>query len=263
MLKTELDTFVRKCHQLWNDGVTAHLDLDTHAGDAWVGLRVRLGQVPGTLLCQVHPFHQGVPRKESPSRQRRRARRAAAREANVDRATDQEAVEANKEDVQQSHEEQTVAENAADVALDHAAEVPAVELGGDQIIDEFCSNAEFNQNILSDENSVSYRFILKDISDIEVFKSKVRQSFLATDVNTLKQHFEISGLEKLPDQLKFFLKMIDDRKAIEAIMNLKADENILMMKIPKKKLRNVIQADRTNTLVILCIFRVCKSPLSV
>ena len=138
-----------------------------------------------------------------------------------------------------------------------------MELGGDQIIDEFCSNAEFNQNILSDENSVSYRFILKDISDIEVFKSKVRQSFLATDVNTLKQHFEISGLEKLPDQLKFFLKMIDDRKAIEAIMNLKADENILMMKIPKKKLRNVIQADRTNTLVILCIFRVCKSPLSV
>ena len=76
---------------------------------------------------------------------------------------------------------------------------------------------------------------MKDISDIEVFKSKVRQSFLATDVNTLKQHFEISGLEKLPDQLKFFLKIIDDRKAIEAIMNLKADENILLMKIPKKK----------------------------
>ena len=53
---TELDTFVKKFHQLWHDGITAHLDLDTHAGDAWVGLRVRLGQVPG-------PVH-------SPSRQR-------------------------------------------------------------------------------------------------------------------------------------------------------------------------------------------------
>jgi hypothetical protein len=35
-------------------------------------------------------------------------------------------------------------------------------------------------NILSDENSFRYRFILKNIADIEVFKSKVRQSFLAT-----------------------------------------------------------------------------------
>ena len=70
MCITELDTFVKKFHQLWNDGVTAHLDLDTHAGDAWVGLRVRLGQVPGPLHYQVHPFHQDVLRKVSPSRHR-------------------------------------------------------------------------------------------------------------------------------------------------------------------------------------------------
>ena len=105
----------------------------------------------------------------------------------------------------------------------------------EQVIDEFCSNAEYIENIFSDGNSVTYRFILKEISDIEVFKNKVRQSFLATGVNTLKQHFEISGLEKLPDQLKFYLKIKDDQKAIEAILNLKADENILMMKMPKKK----------------------------
>ena len=43
MFVTELDNFVRKFHQLWNDGLTAHLDLDTHAGTAWVGLRVQLG----------------------------------------------------------------------------------------------------------------------------------------------------------------------------------------------------------------------------
>ena len=44
--------------------------MDTHAGQAWVGLRVGLG----------HPPHPHVQRKrESPSRQCRRARRAEAR----------------------------------------------------------------------------------------------------------------------------------------------------------------------------------------
>ena len=28
---------------LWAAGETAHLDLDTHAGKAWVGIRVQLG----------------------------------------------------------------------------------------------------------------------------------------------------------------------------------------------------------------------------
>ena len=63
MFITELDTFVRKFHQLWNDGLTAHLDLDTHVGNAWVGLRVQLGQVPGPPHQQVQPFPQQVQRK--------------------------------------------------------------------------------------------------------------------------------------------------------------------------------------------------------
>ena len=48
-----------------------HLDIDTHAGEAWVGLRVRLGHAP----IQVHQ----QPRERSsngPSWQRRRDRRA-------------------------------------------------------------------------------------------------------------------------------------------------------------------------------------------
>ena len=91
---TEVETFVKKFHQLWNDGVTAHLDLDTHAGEAWVGLRVRqCGQVSGPLHKPVHPFQQEVARKERASRQRHRARQAAARQTNVLRATDAEAVE--------------------------------------------------------------------------------------------------------------------------------------------------------------------------
>ena len=41
---TEVYSFISKFHQLWKAGVTAHLNLDTHAGQAWVGLRVQLGQ---------------------------------------------------------------------------------------------------------------------------------------------------------------------------------------------------------------------------
>ena len=75
---TELDTFIHKFHQLWQAGLTAHLDLDTHAGNAWVGLRVQLGhQVPGPPhQHQVHPHQASTSR----------ARRFAAREQ-ADRVT--------------------------------------------------------------------------------------------------------------------------------------------------------------------------------
>jgi len=76
---TELDTFICKFHQLWQCGQTAHLDLDTHAGTAWVGLRVQLGHHPPAPLYHHPGYHhpQHVPRA-SPSRERRRKRRAAA-----------------------------------------------------------------------------------------------------------------------------------------------------------------------------------------
>ena len=56
--------------------MTAHLDVDTFAGKAWVGLRVMLGP--------IHPpHHQSVPtlRRRSPSYYRRQERRKAARAA--------------------------------------------------------------------------------------------------------------------------------------------------------------------------------------
>ena len=84
MLLTELDTFVHKFQQLWNAGYDAHLDLDTHAGLAWVCLRVQLGHVPGPLHHHVPPpFYTNWRKTESPSRQRRRARRTAERQQQV------------------------------------------------------------------------------------------------------------------------------------------------------------------------------------
>ena len=88
MFVTELDTFVLKFHQLWNAGYNAHLDLDTHAGYAWVGLRVQLGQAPGPLHHRAPPppFAYNQKKAESQSRQRRRARRSAERQAAAEEA---------------------------------------------------------------------------------------------------------------------------------------------------------------------------------
>ena len=78
MASQEIYSFVEKFHQLWNAGLSAHLDIDTHAGEAWVGLRVKLGN------GHEHPSEYKQPtsfylKPETSSRQRRRSRRAAAR----------------------------------------------------------------------------------------------------------------------------------------------------------------------------------------
>ena len=114
MAVTELDSFVKKFYQLWNAGHVAHLDVDSYAGKAWVGLRVQLGHAPGPLHQQVHQHHK---KSDSPSRQRRRARRAAARVDGVDaeNATNPPTTEVIviQETVKVSNEDCEVAEEAA------------------------------------------------------------------------------------------------------------------------------------------------------
>ena len=53
MNSSELETFIVKFRNLWKAGLDAHLDIESHAGQAWVGLRVRLGPEPGP--AQQHP----------------------------------------------------------------------------------------------------------------------------------------------------------------------------------------------------------------
>ena len=72
MNSTELNSFLSKFHQLKQAGQTAHLDLDTHAGKAWVGLRVMLPEIP----VQVPKT-----RRRSPAYFRRLERRRVARAA--------------------------------------------------------------------------------------------------------------------------------------------------------------------------------------
>ena len=67
MSESELSSFVSKFLQLKKVGATAHLDVDTRAGEAWVRLSVQLSDVPKS-------------RRRSPSYYRRQERRRAAAE---------------------------------------------------------------------------------------------------------------------------------------------------------------------------------------
>ena len=74
----EMTSLSNKFKNLWLAGVEGKLVFETHAGKAWVHLHVQLEQAQDGPLPQVQPHYPHGP-KNSPSRQRRRARRKAAR----------------------------------------------------------------------------------------------------------------------------------------------------------------------------------------
>ena len=124
----EIDSFIQKFRNLWKSGLSAHLDLDTHSGEAWVGLRVRLG----------HPSHHQVQQlktnsRNSPCRQRRRDRRTAARKEEAEKAksTGLETEEVlDKIDAEKDHsKEQSIstAEEASVQLIESVEHLPEVE----------------------------------------------------------------------------------------------------------------------------------------
>ena len=89
MSRSELENFVNKFQQLRQAGYTAHLDVDTHAGKAWVRLHVMLEPMK-------HSQKTPKQRHRSPSylkrQERRKAERLAARESNDQAEKSQESL---------------------------------------------------------------------------------------------------------------------------------------------------------------------------
>ena len=153
---SEIDSFVRKFKHLWHSGVDAHLDVHTHAGQAWVwvGLRVQLGQAPG----HVHPH---VRKNTSPAKQRRRQRREAARAeaakaSNLISKSDEVAAEADNSNAEEAANENANVEDIAaeivEVVQEAAEEVPEKQyLQGPLLItsveDEFCEDEKYYDEI--------------------------------------------------------------------------------------------------------------------
>ena len=78
-MNTEIDSFILKFRQLWGAGLDAHLDLETHAGNAWVSLKLNLGQ------NRSNPVGSEFQKRCSPSRAKRRERRSASFKCNEDK----------------------------------------------------------------------------------------------------------------------------------------------------------------------------------
>ena len=107
-------------HQLWKAGDTAHLDLDTHAGQAWIGLRTPLGHSgqprqypPQTPTHRQYPSQS--PTHRSPSYYCRQERRKAAK--------------------------------VADSILNNNKKIPAEEAEGDTTSDEFTTSDEYTEKV--------------------------------------------------------------------------------------------------------------------
>ena len=131
MFDSELNSFLWKFHQLRKSGVTAHLDVDTHAGQAWVGLRVMLGPIQ----------HPPAPKHRSPSyfrrQEKRKAAAAAARESN----------EVNDEVVAEAAATETEEENAVKAATSQGNTAAEAATSSEIVAKEFnCEICDFSSN---------------------------------------------------------------------------------------------------------------------
>ena len=113
MSTQEFHSFLRKFYQLWNSGFSAHLGIHCHAGEAWVDLHAKLGR---PHQHDQGPGHHYPSKRVSPSRHRRRARRAAARD---ERAQESTIIEENT--AEKVVEESDAVENTTDETVTEQA----------------------------------------------------------------------------------------------------------------------------------------------
>ena len=145
MATQEIYSFVQKFQQLRSFGYSAHLDIDTHAGNAWVGLCLKLDHVPHT--SHQHAYHQ---KTFSASRIRRRERRAAAH------AVNKHAEEASEttNDVEVNTSEKFIIENA-------------------ESEDEASENTEYDTPVQESEVNTTEKIIIENVENKnEVSKNK-------------------------------------------------------------------------------------------
>ena len=136
MFNSELNSFLVKFLQLREAGKTAHLDLDTFAGKAWVGIRVMLDDVP-----VHHQQQQG--RRRSPAYFRRQERRkAAARAAAEGESSD--VIEEVKETEKSGDNDEDSAEQASDnIISETEKESEKVSSSKENSCDRSCEICDF------------------------------------------------------------------------------------------------------------------------
>ena len=201
---TEVESFVLKFKQLWKAGHSAHLDLDTHAGDAWVGLRVRLGQEPGLLHQIQHPRKTW----DGPSRQRRRARRAAARQQEAEEAIHEneteEGIDENSAEAEEANTDQVVKE-AKENEEEKAAATAEIEEETSKFDDRATENVAVDDEFCPDENyypEIDGTSALTCFQcNIEYFPENYKQGDEITKHILCRRHIGVSKCEKCGENM--------------------------------------------------------------
>ena len=110
--QSEMDSFMNKFFQLLHSGETAQLTLESYNGQLYVNLRAALPHYPHQQFPEHHHHRQQVP---SPSRLRRRARRAAVQ--NVKTCANEAAYQATRDDTDEKGIQTQNAATKVDVAV--------------------------------------------------------------------------------------------------------------------------------------------------
>ena len=160
----ELDSFILKFKQLWKEGLDAHLDVETHAGNAWVGLKLNLGQHPLYSDSEVRL------KRVSTSRTRRRERRANSFKKQND----------DKTDLFESNDIGKIGEDTL-VTMNHDIKVNTTE----EVATSDVKNAISND---TDTNVVEKMIISENgsIENAEIFNA-VADAVLHTDIEVVEE----------------------------------------------------------------------------
>ena len=149
---------------MWQAGTNARLSLESHAGEVWVNFQVHLKHPPPPPhIPPPPPVHVQQPRRKSPLRMRRRARRAkACAAANVavssgvsaDAAVQTDTASSNHEvlsnhdpdELHQHHHHQAKAPDAKGQQQHQAGQAQQVILHSQHIPDVFCPDSVYQHS---------------------------------------------------------------------------------------------------------------------
>ena len=184
MSATEIYTFLDKFKNLWSAGLDAHLHAETHAGQAWVSLHLRLGHPPG-------PLHVISPRRNrnTPARQRRRAQREADRKEKAEEASEKvsenvQPMNENVVDATENVEDST--ENVVDAIGDVAAETENEEIVEEPLAEEALVIAEDETVNVAKEDSEKVD-IIEIVNAVGTFRNSPNTALGEDDVISLRK----------------------------------------------------------------------------
>ena len=189
MARAEIDSFIVKFKTLLLSGKKSTLVIKSNNGKAEVSLDVELGEVIPP------PHHRGHGSRDGPSRQRRRQRRAAARE------------------VQKTENENYMAAEATIVD-----EVNQKEIEHNTLKDEFCSDEIFKEKDLSSlDNNVNGDLVDKivvkysDVHQKSDTEKVVKEKLLSVGIEANK--IESVRVEQGTSNVVVKLKPVDKKRS--------------------------------------------------